>query len=247
MPWPLRRPHDPVAVLAHRGGTGPWHENTLEAFSGALDLGADGVELDVRRSADGELVVHHDAEIPDAGLVHELRGGQLPTWVPTLSQALVVCAGSIVNVEIKNIPTDPGYDPADRVATDVATLLAEGAGPARRGPAHIVVSSFWPDTLAAVRARQGDTPDATALALLVHPALDASAALDTAAALGCAALNPHHSQVSAELVGRAHDRGLAVATWTVNSPDDIDAVVGAGVDMVITDTVADTLAHLGRP
>ena len=68
--WPRRGPADRVAVLAHRGGTGPWHENSLEAFTAALRFGADGVELDVRLSADGELVVHHDAEVPGAGLVH---------------------------------------------------------------------------------------------------------------------------------------------------------------------------------
>ena len=247
MRWPLRGPTDPVEVLAHRGGTGPWRENTLEAFAAALGLGADGVELDVRRSVDGKLVVHHDAEIPGVGLIHEQGADQLPAWVPTLSQALSACAGSIVNVEIKNIPTDPGYDPADRVAIDVATVLHEGAGPTERWPAHVVVSSFWPDTLTGVRGVQGDGPGAVPLALLVHPSFDASAALDTATELGCASLNPHHSRVTAELVGRAHERGLAVMTWTVNSPDDIDAVVGAGVDAIITDTVTDTLAHLGRP
>ena len=78
MPWPLRHAPDPVAVLAHRGGTGPWRENSLDAFSAALRLGADGVELDVRRSVDGELVVHHDAEVPGIGLIHERRGDAAP-------------------------------------------------------------------------------------------------------------------------------------------------------------------------
>ena len=80
--WPRRHPDGPVMVLAHRGGAGPWRENSLEAFSVALALGADGVELDVRRSADGELVVHHDAEVPGSGLIHERRRDQLPAWVP---------------------------------------------------------------------------------------------------------------------------------------------------------------------
>jgi glycerophosphoryl diester phosphodiesterase len=242
VPWPMRRSEDPVTVLAHRGGTGPWHENSLEAFSAALDLGADGVELDVRRSVDGALVVHHDAEVPGTGLIHERRRDQLPSWVPSLEQALETCAGSIVNVEIKNLPTDPGYDPAEAVAADVATLLAEGVGPIQPWPTHVVVSSFWPDTLAAVRTVHDDIP----LAILVHPSLDAVAALDTAAALGCVALNPHHSRVSAALVGQAHERGLAVITWTVNRPEDIDAVLEAGVDVLITDSVKDTLDHLGR-
>ena len=237
-----------MAVLAHRGGSGPWRENSLEAFSAALLLGADGVELDVRRSAEGELVVHHDAEIPGAGLIHECRHDQFPAWVPTLADALAVCGGAIVNVEIKNIPTDPGYDPADLVASGVASLLARQAEAAPqapgadRWPARILVSSFWPDALAAVGRSYGDA----ALGLLVHPALDAVSGLDTAGALGCVALHPHHSQVTPELVAHAHGRGLAIATWTVNSPGEIDSVVAAGVDIVITDSVTDTLGHLGR-
>jgi glycerophosphoryl diester phosphodiesterase len=53
--------------------------------------------------------------------------------------------------------------------------------------------------------------------------------------------------VTTELVRRAHGLGVAVVTWTVNDPGDLDAVVEAGVDAVITDRVAETLAHLGRP
>jgi glycerophosphoryl diester phosphodiesterase len=231
-------------VLAHRGGRGPWKENSLEAFTGALNAGADGVELDVRRSADGAVVVHHDAQIPGAGLVHELRRPQVPEWVPTLDLALATCAGAIVNVEIKNFPVDPGYDPANRVSADVVAVLAEAdagaGGPAR--PAHVIVSSFWPDALAAVSRAGG----AVAIGLLVHPALDAVSAFETAVDLGCVAVNPHHSRVDAAFVGRAHALDLAVVTWTVNTPDELDGVVDAGVDVVITDSVADTLAHLGR-
>jgi glycerophosphoryl diester phosphodiesterase len=80
----------------------------------------------------------------------------------------------------------------------------------------------------------------------VHPSFDALSALDTAAALGCAALHPHHSQVSAELVQRAHALDVAIVTWTVNDAGDLETVVEAGVDVVITDYVADILAHLGR-
>jgi glycerophosphoryl diester phosphodiesterase len=230
-----------VTVLAHRGGTGPWHENSLEAFSAALQLGADGVELDVRLSADGEPVVHHDAESPGSGPIHLLRHDELPGWVPSLEQALATCAGAIVNVEIKNIPTDPGSDPSNLISGVVASVLAEGAGD-RPWPGHIIVSSFWPDALVAV----GQAYPAAVLALLVHPAFDVRSALDTASGLECAALHPHHSQVDTGLVAEAHGRGLAVATWTVNSPEDIDAVIEAGVDVVITDSVAHTLAHLGR-
>jgi len=243
--WPRRGEGAPVAVLAHRGGTGPWRENTLEAFTGALGAGADGVELDVRRSADGALVVHHDAEVPGSGAVGATPADALPPWLPTLGDALATCAGALVNVEIKNLPTEPGYDPFEQVATDVAVVLAAG-GPA--WPAHVVVSSFWPGTLTALRDtdRGRAAAGAVELGLLVHPSLDPLPMLEVASGLGCAALHPHHSQVTASLVARAHDLAMAVVTWTVNLPGDLDAVVAAGVDGVITDRVADTLGALGR-
>ena len=75
--WPRRRRRTgPSPSWPTAGGSGPWRENTLEAFAGALGLGADGVELDVRRTSDGRLVVHHDAEIAGAGAVHALRAGR---------------------------------------------------------------------------------------------------------------------------------------------------------------------------
>ena len=154
-----------VIVLAHRGGTGPWHENTLEAFSGALAFGADGVELDVRRSADGALVVHHDAEVAGAGPIHERRHDELPGWVPPLEEALAACDGSVVNVEIKNAPTEARLRPrrAGR-RRDVAALLACGRGRATVArPCHRVVvlaRRAWPRSAGRSRSRWR---------LLVHP------------------------------------------------------------------------------
>jgi len=62
----LVRGHAP-AVVAHRGARAAAPENTLAAFRLAAELGADGVELDVRRTGDGLLAVHHDAALPDLG------------------------------------------------------------------------------------------------------------------------------------------------------------------------------------
>jgi glycerophosphoryl diester phosphodiesterase len=242
-----RAPGSPVAVLAHRGGTGPWRENTVEAFRGALAAGADGVELDVRRTADGVLVVHHDAEVPGVGLVHASTRAALPDWLPTLEDALAACAGAAVNVEIKNLPTDPGWDPSQAVSAAAAACLRSG-GDGGPWPERVVVSSFWPDTLAAVRdAAAGSAGGAhpVPLGLLVHPALDPTGALEGAVALGCVALHPFHRQVDATLVERVHGAGMAVVTWTVDDPAELEAVLRADVDAVITDDVAGTLAHLG--
>jgi glycerophosphoryl diester phosphodiesterase len=240
--WARRGPGAPIGVLAHRGGTGPWRENTLEAFTGALRLGADGVELDVRRTADGRLVVHHDAEIPGTGAIHSLRAGELPSWVPGLDEALEACDGAVVNVELKNAPVEPGYDESETAATAVVSLLRASFGSAGPGPAQVLVSSFWPATLAAVRAAGPEI----ATGLLVHPSLDVGPAVDQAARLGCAALHPFHTRVSAGLVDRLHGRDMGVVVWTVNEGDDLAATAGAGVDAVISDRVADARSALGR-
>ncbi|HWW52779.1 MAG TPA: glycerophosphodiester phosphodiesterase family protein, partial [Acidimicrobiales bacterium] len=73
-----------VQLLAHRGATAVARENTVAAFAGAASVGADGVELDVRATADGIVVVVHDGVVDGLGPVAELTAGQLPTWLPTL-------------------------------------------------------------------------------------------------------------------------------------------------------------------
>lgn len=240
--WPRRGDDGPITVLAHRGGTGPWRENTLEAFAGALRLGADGVELDVRRTSDGRLVVLHDAEIAGTGAVHDLRAKELPPWVPGLDEALETCAGAAVNVEIKNAPVEPGFDPTVTVATEVVAALAASTAAPGRAPAHLNVSSFWPASLAAVRAAGPEV----STGLLVHPSLDSSRAAEQAAALGCVALHPFHSHATPALVDRVHGLAMSVVVWTVNDELDLAAVAAAGADVVISDRVADTLAALGR-
>src|SRR5476651_1782318 len=99
-----------TAVFAHRGCTDGFVENTLEAFGEAKRLGADGVELDVPLTADGALAIHHDPAIEGLGPVADLSVADLPAHVPLLADALAVCEGMVVKVEIKNDPTDPGYD-----------------------------------------------------------------------------------------------------------------------------------------
>ena len=106
-----------TAVFAHRGCTERGIvENTLEAFAEARRLGADGVELDVRLTADGALAVHHDAEVPGVGTIPLLGVSELPPFVPLLTDVLDVCDGMTVNVEIKNAPQDPGWDGGEAVA-----------------------------------------------------------------------------------------------------------------------------------
>lgn len=239
--WPLRSRDTPVVVLAHRGGEGPEPENSLAAFARALGAGADGVELDVRLSADGVPVVHHDALLPDGAAVSELAASALPDHVPTLEQALATCAGAVVDVEIKNSPGEPGHDPSEALAVLVAAMVGARAG-APGGPAAAIVTSFWPATLAAVRTAEA----AVATGLLVHPALDPLAGLGQAADLGCTALLPFVARFDAALCDAAHGQGLAVVVWTVNDDAGLRAAERAGADAVVSDKVALALEVLGR-
>lgn len=220
-------------VLAHRGYTGSATENTLAAFADARRLGADGVELDVRRSADGALVVHHDAVIPGAGPVSELGVHDLPAEVPLLTDALAVCEGMVVNVEIKNSPGEPGFDPDEAVSVATAAAIVE-CGWAE----GVIVSSFHRPSIDAVR----NAEPRLAVGWLLGPAADPSGALEPAAGAGYRALHPFVTAVTAPLVERAHAAGLAINVWTVNPEATLREMVDLGVDAVITDRLPEALA-----
>jgi glycerophosphoryl diester phosphodiesterase len=225
-----------TAVFAHRGCTEGFTENTLDAFAEARRVGADGVELDVRLTADGALAVHHDAEIPGLGDVATLNVADLPAHVPLLADALAACDGMVVNVEIKNAPQDPGWDPGEAVAALTAAVLEEAGWTDR-----VIVSSFQVTTLRAVQAADGRL----ALGALWGFAAQPGPALDEAVTSGFRAVHPFVASVTPEMVERAHSAGLAVNAWTVNAPDDLRAMVRLGVDTVITDRLHDALAIAG--
>lgn len=238
--WPLRPPDTPIAVLAHRGLVGPARENTLEAFGAALAAGADGVELDVRLSASRTPVVLHDAEVPGLGPVEQLADAELPGWLPTLADALAVCAGAVVDVEMKASPTDPP-DAVEALGRVVAELVAGVVG-VPGGPARAVVSSFWPAALRAARSQHPELPTG----LLVWPAQDAAGGLALAEELGAAVLLLFRAQVDATIVRRAHERGQAVWAWTVNEEDDLRSALEAEVDAVISDELGRARSVLGE-
>jgi glycerophosphoryl diester phosphodiesterase len=225
-----------TAVFAHRGCTEGFTENTIEAFAEARRLGADGVELDVRLTADGALAVHHDAEVPGIGMIDQLGVADLPSQVPLLADVLAVCEGMVVNIEIKNAPQDPGWDPGEAVAALTAAAVEEAGWTAR-----VIVSSFQTATLRAVQAADSRL----ALGALWGFAAEVEPALASAVESGFAAIHPFVASVGPELVGRAHAMGLAVNVWTVNAPDDVRAMLAAGVDTVITDRLSETLAAAG--
>jgi glycerophosphoryl diester phosphodiesterase len=230
-----------VAVVAHRGSPDPGNgivENTLDAFARARRLGADGIELDVRLTADGALAVHHDPDIPGWGPVADLTVRELPSHVPLLAAVLDACSDMTVNIEVKNLPNESGFDPEEATARLVATVLTEVALLERT-----VVSSFWAPSLEAV----AEINPSIRTGLLLAEWADPTWGLGLAREAGCRAFHPAESLVTSSLVDAAHAVGLAVAAWTVNGGPAVTAAAADGVDTVITDDVAAAVKVLRGP
>ena len=224
-------------VIAHRGASAAYRENTVEAFRGARAMGADMVELDVRATADGALAVHHDAHLPDGPAIAELSGGDLPDWLPTLEEALDACDGMGVNVEIKNLPGEPGYDETSSVAARVAELVGSRAWHDR-----VLLSSF--NLRDVDRAREIDA--AVRTAWLVFTVADVVEAAERCAGHGHVALHPHVSLVTEGLLDACHHAGLDVNTWTVDDPAVMRRLVDHGVDGIVTNVPDVLVGVLGR-
>ena len=227
-------------VIGHRGASAAHPENTLAAFTGAITQGADGVELDVRRTREGDLALSHDDVLHDGRVLAELGRADLPAGMPLLDEALEVCAPlAVVNIEIKNWPDDRDFDPTEALAASVVALLdARGEVSSRR----YLISAFHLPTVDRVR----DLAPALPTAWLVIGNDDLAAQIDRAARHGHRAIHPHHAFVNEEVVARAHDAGLALNTWTCDEPDRIRWLSDIGVDAVVTNVPDVALAALGR-
>lgn len=222
-------------VIAHRGASAREQENTIAAFELAGALGADGVELDVRRCGDDRLVVHHDAHLADGRIIRHTPSAELPDHVPTLDAALDACAGLFVNIEIKNDPGEPDHDPSDWVAWQVAASLARRGG----GPRWLI-SSFRLATVDQVR-RMAPRVRTAWLTL----GLDADV-IATTVAHGHAIVHPWVAALPLDALRAAHAAGLAVNTWTCDDPDRISELIGWGVDGICTNVPDVALARRAR-
>jgi glycerophosphoryl diester phosphodiesterase len=218
-------------VFAHRGGAALAPENTIEAFDTGLALGADGIELDVRLSSDGVVVVHHDRTLDrttrltgpvDARSAAELAAAA----VPALSDVLARYPDTRVIVEMKL--NDPAF--ADRVLDVIADAHAGH---------RVCLGAFGTRVLRAVRRRA--------------PAIATSAAREEVRwalyrswcrwPLGATAYAGFQIPecagstrvVSPRFVAHAHRADLGVQVWTVDREDDARRLIGWGVDALITD------------
>ncbi|HEY6932859.1 MAG TPA: glycerophosphodiester phosphodiesterase family protein [Marmoricola sp.] len=255
-PLPLR--DTPITNVAHRGASHRAPENTMAAIHHAIRIGADAVEVDVRRTRDGALVLLHDTTLVRTTDVRRAHPGRAPwrvgdldydeivrldagTWkspryagepVPMLEQAIeaVHRAGIGLVVELKTPELYPG------IVSDVAAALRSEPGylDAALLEGRLVVQSF---NFAAMKEHKTHAPDIP-VGLLGAPRVEHLPVL----ASWADQVNPHHGRVDREYVGRLHDLGLRCQAWTADRKSDMRRLLQAGVDGVITNRPA----RLGR-
>jgi glycerophosphoryl diester phosphodiesterase len=216
-----------VQVIAHRGASKAERENTLAAFRRAREMGAHAVELDVRRTADGRMAIHHDAALADGRLIFETDSRDLPGDIPFLDAALDACEGMWVNIEIKNYPQDPDFDETDSLAATVAGYLAE------RGDDHRwLISCFHRPTVDAMRTLRPEVRTAW-LTMGVRPE-DFDKTARSLAKSGHTALHPYFGHLTRECIEVFHSHGVQVNSWTVDDPDVMRQLVEWGIDGLCT-------------
>ena len=196
------------------------------------ELGADGVELDVRRTLDGVLLLHHDPAIAGVGAIGTMTFADIRAAVPavpTLDEALDALRGLVVNVEVKCLPWEPDADVDGSVMRATLDVLSAYVRDANTG--MIVVSSF---SLAAVDLAREYAPGsrpAGSRTVRVSPTRHGSRRItdtrwlnpDVAAALAA----------GADGIRAAHAAGVLVSVWTVDDPDAARALAAAGVNILI--------------
>lgn len=237
-------------VIAHRGGAGLRPENTVTAFEHAVTLGADALELDVRRSRDDVAVVLHDATLDrttDArGPVEQLSAGELASvdaayhfqperhypfrdrgiGVPSLRDVLIRCPDVPVIIELK------GYDPrlAELVVEEVCA-----AGAVDR----VCVGSFGTRMLRLVRRREPRIATSAAREEVRWALYGSWVGVPRRRVSYRAFQVPEFAGrtrvVSHRFVRLAHRAGLPVQVWTVNEAEQARRLLGWGVDGLISD------------
>ena len=225
---------NPVEVTAHRGYSAVYPENTIPAFKGAIQVGADWAELDVQQTADGEVIVMHDSNLKrTTGLdkevwqvtwdeIKDLDNG---SWfdkkyqtvrIPTLEEVLKVCRGKIhLNIEIK--PSGHDKDLEEQVAKLLKKYHMRDT---------CVVSSLKYDSLRKIK--QAD--DSIETAYITSVSYGNFTDLEYADGYSV-----ESTLLSKSFVNKAQKAGKQIYVWTVNSEERLEKVVGMGIDNVITD------------
>jgi len=212
--------------IGHRGAKGHVAENTTESFLKAFELGADGIELDIRLSACGEAIVIHDETVDRtvinaAGYVKDFTVEDCrKVGIPTLVEVFhILPENRFLNIEIKD----------DKAVEVVVAEIEKFIRLKEIQYENIVVSSFNWGVLKKIRFLDPKIQ----LGVLTEDNFEN--AIDFAKEISAFSVNPYFGLLSSEKVVIAHKNKFQVHTWTVNSPEDIAFVKEIGVDAIISD------------
>jgi glycerophosphoryl diester phosphodiesterase len=243
-------------VVGHRGfgsGTaGGYRENSVESFLAAAAHGVTWVELDVRRSSDGELMIWHDPRSP-AGrpVVNQTAAHLAGEGIVALADVLAVLPSDMgVDIDVKTVIEDATEPERQRTHALLARALRE-----YRGTRPFLVSSFDP-SVPVYLASHGDLADGAALGLITSENLSADQCVAAAANLGLDAACVYTATLhldrddggpvrgsAAHTIELAHQAGLEVMTWTATPAQAVRAA-GAGIDAVCVDDITAVQAAL---
>lgn len=210
-------------VVGHRGDPRRYRENSLAGIMAALDV-VGAAEVDVRMTADGQLVLSHDPELGGRMIAgsrwDELADRRVDGYPPCLLEEILAVPGRL-DLEVKNFPFEENFDDRGRLALMVAS---------RARPGDVVTSFYWPD-MDLIRERA----PRVATGLLVADEATVEGAVAHAHDRGHDAIVPEDPLVDADLCAAAAAAGLAVMTWTVNDPLRARELYQLGVAAIISD------------
>jgi glycerophosphoryl diester phosphodiesterase len=225
------------AIIAHRGASAYAPENTLAAFKLAIEMGADGIELDVRLSRDQEVVVIHDGRLGRTtdgnGLVSqtslaELKGLDAGSWygpkfkgetLPTLEEVIILVGGkAALNIELKG-------DQETLINKTIELIQRYNLGD------RVIISSFKTKALRKMHKNNPELPQG----LLILPGLVGSwVRTISGKSVPHQTIHPYFKDVNADMLRQAHQSHRPLLAWTVNNPEVMRRLFTMGVDGIIT-------------
>ena len=219
--------------IGHRGAKGYVAENTYESISKAIELGVDGIEIDVFKCASGELVLFHDKNLKEltgeSGLIENLTTKQLEQFlvlgkykIPTLTDVLKRIEKPLfVNIELKGLNTAQA---TSKIITDLSKSTSWSLE-------NFIVSSFNWDELEQFRFIDKNTP----VGVLVSKSMSINEAIEFGKNIDAQAIHPHFKLLNDKTVKKIKNNGFKIFTWTVNDKNDIDLMKKLNVDGIISD------------
>ena len=226
-------PAGPIG-FAHRGARAERRENTLDAFARALELGANGLESDAWVTADGIVILDHDG-VTGPPWRHRAISIQdrrdLPDHIPTLGELYQQCGTRFeLSIDVK--------DPA---ALEPLLAVARAAGAAER--LWLCHNDWRPMAAWRRQAPEVHLVESSNLAWMKE---GLAARVSALAAAGLDALNLHRTQWDADSRREVRAAGLRAFAWDAQSEEDLDRLVGLGVDGIYSDHVGRLMGAIAR-